>query len=508
MAPTPSKQEAQNPLLLRSHRLMEAFAKSDDERDFYLDRMEGYLIYIDLDKSKEELEALEKELVQNKDRYCQIPKLTFYETKKIMEGFVNEKVYDIDTKEKLLDIIQSKEARSNFLEFIYDHHTELEKWQQFYQERSRIRIIEWLRNNHFHFVFEEDLEMTKQLIEKLKASLFQTKVGKDIIAARKVLYTKAKTYYSNEALNPRPKRGRPPKQAVKQEIEPQVTIDIYTTVPSTVRPFLFTPDIISASAVTFSSKFEGEGISLTQKVLAQLDVESGDINQKLASLRTLSSRWVEKEAPVEVAVSKKTKKATVIEDWDDEEDEDEDIDDEDFDDEDEDEEDDFPVRSKIKPPVKMNGVAALSKAKVKPAVPTKPLAKVVSKSVVKPKPVVKSRAVVESKPTTKVSPAAKVKVKPKIAAKKSAPVAKKSAPVREKKTRIIPKAPARNEKVTATGKVKVTTHAKAQIKTKKVPTKSVVPAKRALSVNKKVSAPAKKTQIIAKKPLKKPAKKR
>ena len=41
-----------------------------------------------------------------------IPKLTFYETKKIMEGFVNEKVYDIDTKEKLLDIIQSKEARA------------------------------------------------------------------------------------------------------------------------------------------------------------------------------------------------------------------------------------------------------------------------------------------------------------------------------------------------------------------------------------------------------------
>ena len=63
-----------------------------------------------------------------------------------MEGFVNEKVYDIDTKEKLLDIIQSKEARENFLEFIYDHLTELEKWQQYYHERSRIRIIEWLRS--------------------------------------------------------------------------------------------------------------------------------------------------------------------------------------------------------------------------------------------------------------------------------------------------------------------------------------------------------------------------
>src|SRR5262245_38448955 len=103
------KQEAQNPLILRSHRLMEAFAKSDDERDFYIDRTEGFLIYLDLDKPQEEVTALEEELHVNADRYCAIPKLSFYETKKIMEGFVNEKVYDIDTKEKLLDIIQSKE---------------------------------------------------------------------------------------------------------------------------------------------------------------------------------------------------------------------------------------------------------------------------------------------------------------------------------------------------------------------------------------------------------------
>src|SRR5436190_17537059 len=97
------KQEAQNPLILRCHRLMEAFAKSDDERDFYIDRLEGFLIYVDLDKPQGELDALREELHQNTDRYCSIPKLTFYETKKIMEGFVNEKVYDIDTKEKLLD---------------------------------------------------------------------------------------------------------------------------------------------------------------------------------------------------------------------------------------------------------------------------------------------------------------------------------------------------------------------------------------------------------------------
>lgn len=285
-----NKLEAQNPLILRCHRLMEAFAKSDEERDFYIDRLEGFLLYVDLDKAQEELDSFEEELRENKDRYCPIPKLSFYETKKIMEGFVNEKVYDIDTKEKLLDIIQSKEARENFLEFICDHHSELEKWQQYYQERSRIRLIEWLRVNHFHFVFEEDLDFPKALLEKIKQSLFQAKVGKDIAAARKTLQTKAKTYYSNEALNPRPKRGRPPKQAVKQEVEPQVTIDVFTTVPSAVRPFLFLPELQSSTIFSlFSSKFES-GAESSKK-----EGEEGSLTQKLAALRSLSSKWVDKE---------------------------------------------------------------------------------------------------------------------------------------------------------------------------------------------------------------------
>ena len=178
---------------------MEAFAKSDDERDFYLDRQEGFLLSIDLDKSQDELKELEQELKEHGDRYCAIPKLTFYEIKKLMEGFVNEKVYDIDTKEKLLDIIQSKEARENFLEFIYDHHSELEKWQSYYQERFRVRIIEWLRNNQFDFVFEEDLEMTKSSVEKLKLNTFTPKAPKEVVTARKLLVAKAKTYYSSEA---------------------------------------------------------------------------------------------------------------------------------------------------------------------------------------------------------------------------------------------------------------------------------------------------------------------
>lgn len=284
---------AKNPLLLRYHRIMDAFAKSDDERDFYLDRVEGFLLYVDLDKPTEELEVLEKELEANRERYCIVPKMTFYEIKKFMEGFVHEKVYDIDTKEKLLDLISAKEARENFLEFIYDHLTELEKWQQYYQERSRIRLIEWLRSQDVQFVFEEDLDLNRMLLEKIKRHLFDPKVPKDVQQGRDALVAKAKTYYSSEALNPRPKRGRPPKQVAKIEMEPQVSMDIYTHVPASCRPFLYIPDISSASSVTFSAKFETEEhllASLRGSPRLRVDEKLEALSQRLESLRHLSDR--------------------------------------------------------------------------------------------------------------------------------------------------------------------------------------------------------------------------
>lgn len=285
--------QAQNPLILRAHRLMDAFAKSNDERDFYLDHIEGFILFADLDKDEEDLDKLTQELSVNPERYSLIPKLTYYETKKIMEGFVNEKVYDIDTKEKLLEIIQSKDAREQFLEFVYDHEAELEKWQQFYQERSRVRIIEWLRNNNYKFVFEEDLDLPRNLVEQLKIHLFETKVSKELNQARQALVKKAETYYSSEALNPRPKRGRPPKQVAKIEIEAQVTSDIYTQVPQLARRFLYLPDISSASSITFSEKYDTEEEFLANlRGTARSDVENQleALTQKFASLRKLTTK--------------------------------------------------------------------------------------------------------------------------------------------------------------------------------------------------------------------------
>jgi hypothetical protein len=283
---------AKNPLILRYHRMLEAFSKSDDERDFYLDRVEGFILYMDFDKNEEDLVAAENIFKAYPDRYCLVPKLSYYETKKFMEGFVNEKVYDIDTKEKLLDVISGKEARENFLEYIYDHLNELDKWQLYYHERSRVRIIEWLRSCNVVFVFEEDLELPKNIVEKLKEHVFDAKVSKDVAQAREMLEIKAKTYYSSEALNPRPKRGRPPKQQAKVEIEPELTNDLYTTVPPALRQFLFNPEF-GTSGASFSSKFDSEEQFLANmrggskdKVDTKLEI----LSQRLESLRHLSTK--------------------------------------------------------------------------------------------------------------------------------------------------------------------------------------------------------------------------
>ncbi len=275
--------KSQNSLILRVHRLIDAFSKSDDERDFYLDRVEGFIIYVDLDKDEDDLSKLYKELEENAERYILIPKLTFYEIKKIMETFIHEKIYDIDTKEKFLETIQSKDAREQFLEFIYDHESELEKWQQFYLERSRIRIIEWLRNNNFQFVFEEDLDFPKHTLEQLKIHLFDVKVSKEVSQARQILASKAKTYYSSEALNPRPKRGRPPKQSTKIESESFVSNDIYTQVPTVVRRFLYLPDITAASLI-FSEKYDTEEDFLQH-------FRGSSRNDELSNLKNLSDRF-------------------------------------------------------------------------------------------------------------------------------------------------------------------------------------------------------------------------
>ena len=153
-------------------------------------------------------------------------------------------------------------------------------------------------------------------------------------------------YYSNEALNPRPKRGRPPKQAAKPDIEPQVTLDLYTTIVPVVRPFLFAPEINPASAFSvFSAKFDSEEELLVSRRSSPEDAETS-LSQKLASLRALSSKWIETpKAPV--------KGEEFLDDEMDEDDEDE-------------EEDDFEsLKSKSNPKLASKSKADSAKPKAK-----------------------------------------------------------------------------------------------------------------------------------------------
>lgn len=272
------------PIILRYCRLLFAFVKSDEERDFYLDRHEGFLIYVDIKKSEKALEKLFKEMEKDSTRYLLIPKLTFYEIRKLMENFVNEKVFDIDTKEKLFDIINGKDARERFLEFIYESEYEVEKWQMYYQERLRVHIIEWLRNHNLLFIFEEDLDIGFGELFQIKNLSKENQIPKELQEKRKYLLNKAKSYYANDALYPKPKRGRPPKHGDKIKAETKFSFDTYSGVPEAIHPFLFIPDTTSLQLTTFSSKYESE-----EDLMTHVKPKS-DHRDITSQLETLSQR--------------------------------------------------------------------------------------------------------------------------------------------------------------------------------------------------------------------------
>ena len=115
------------------------------------------------------------------------------------------------------------------------------------------------------------------------------------------------------------------------EIEPQVTVDIYTTVTPPVRPFLFSPDLNVSSAFSiFSSKFDtGEDLLTNRRLLAD-DSSEASLHLKLSALRTLSSKWVDEKSPQKIG--KDTPYEMDLR-FDDDEDEDEDLEDKAFEDE-------------------------------------------------------------------------------------------------------------------------------------------------------------------------------
>ncbi|MGD0665442.1 MAG: hypothetical protein ABSA17_06960, partial [Rhabdochlamydiaceae bacterium] len=75
--------------------------------------------------------------------------------------------------------------------------------------------------------------------------------------------------------------------------EPQLTGDIFATVPTLCRTFLYLPDITSASAITFSSRYDSEAellASLRGTVRVKVDTKLEALSQRIESLRQLSNR--------------------------------------------------------------------------------------------------------------------------------------------------------------------------------------------------------------------------
>ena len=263
-----------NPLILRFYRLVDAFTKSNEERDFYLNKVEGFILYEDLSRDQKDLDRFREIIENNLEDYCLIPKLTSYDLKKIMEGFASERVYDMDNKERLMNIISSFDTREKyFWQFINDNFNEKERWQQYYQEKIRAMIISWLRKNDLYFVLEEDLlAMSPSLIEKIKENMFSKKPPKDVLNGLEKLREKAETYYSHEALNPRPKRGRPPKNTDKTENEPIVcSADLYHTLPAGLRVFLYAPAKTDLFAFDGDEEEDSKAINIAEDNDDELD---------------------------------------------------------------------------------------------------------------------------------------------------------------------------------------------------------------------------------------------
>ena len=109
-------------------------------------------------------------------------------------------------------------------------------------------------------------------------------------------------------------------------MEPQYTVDIYTTVPSVVRQFLYIPDITSVTSATFSARFETEEqllASLRGIPRMKVDEKLEALSQKLESLQKLSQRLIGKDIyqleklkrplmPIVTPKLKETKKIEIV----------------------------------------------------------------------------------------------------------------------------------------------------------------------------------------------------
>lgn len=237
-----------NVLIIKATRCVDALIKSDEDNDFYLDVKTGAFLYVDLHADEDSMKHLESfiEKEDNKTLFL-LPKMTEYGKKKIIEEFVHDKVSDLEVSEKLINEIATLGYETRLMEVFREYPTEHDKWNLFFSEKMRSLAVVWLNEIiekvfsviDLRYVFEEDVS---KFLDYEEIVLFKENPEvntKDIKNIKSRLLEFSKIYKQPEIINPKPKRGRPPKGKKIGVVENVIIPDMYITYDSVIRSFVY-----------------------------------------------------------------------------------------------------------------------------------------------------------------------------------------------------------------------------------------------------------------------------
>ncbi|MCK5787909.1 MAG: hypothetical protein KAH32_02845 [Chlamydiia bacterium] len=234
-----------NILTMKATRCIGVFIRSDDDNDFLLDTKTGAFLLLDLKAEDADMDHLQKFLEGEEDRFFLVPKITEYEKRKIFEEFINYKVNDLEVSERISDTLDTLGYESRAIEILQEYPYEYDKWISFFSEKIRIRVVRWLNKTSqsmksgFSYVFEEDLTnyISKEELISFKENYITNK--QSISGIVKKLHQMSKLYLEDEIVNPKPRRGRPPKghnSAVKEAL---FIPDMYICYDAIIRHFVY-----------------------------------------------------------------------------------------------------------------------------------------------------------------------------------------------------------------------------------------------------------------------------
>lgn len=143
--------------------LVQSFSfNEDDLGKEYLDTDTGDIINIPCEvnnvvqgnKNEEALEEWERSLLEDayaikedrEKRYIMIPCIEESYFHNVMVDFSKEKVNSEVLKKRLLDALNNSQSIRNFKNIIYQYQEELDKWQDYEDEKLKEYVVNWLKN--------------------------------------------------------------------------------------------------------------------------------------------------------------------------------------------------------------------------------------------------------------------------------------------------------------------------------------------------------------------------